>query len=305
MACDDTECLVIGGGPAGLTAALYLGRFRRKVILVDNGFSRASWIPKTHNLIGFPQGISGPELLADMRAQADLYNVRRVSGQVDVLNLTEIGFEARIGDTVVNAGHVLFATGGLDVEPELADIRDAVKTGLVRYCPICDAFEAKGRRIALIAYGKCRLREAMLLRAYTADLTVLTLGRPMRLLENEEQTMRDAGIKIVNDPIIKLERAADDIAVWPRHASAPLLFDVLYSALGTRVRSQLALDLGAKADEDGALIVDAHQRTTVSGLYAAGDVVRGLSQISIAAAQAAIAATAINAELPPLKYEER
>jgi thioredoxin reductase (NADPH) len=100
----------------------------------------------------------------------------------------------------------------------------------------------------LIAYGKCRLREAMLLRAYTSDLTVLTLGRPMHLLENEERTMRDAGIKIVNDPIVKLERTARDIAVWPRHALTPLQFDVLYSALGTRVRSKLAIDLGAQTD---------------------------------------------------------
>jgi thioredoxin reductase (NADPH) len=300
----DTECLVIGGGPAGLTAALYLGRFRRRVILIDSGASRASWIPKTHNLIGFPQGISGPELLEHMRAQAALHNVRLVPGQVDMLHRKTGAFQATIGDTAITAGHVLLATGGLDVEPELADIRDAVKAGLVRYCPICDAFEAKGRRVALIAYGKCRIREAMLLRGYTADLTVLTHGRPMHLAENEEQTMRDAGIKIVRDPIVKLERAGGDIAAWPEQARAPLLFDVLYSALGTRIRSKLALDLGAEADADGALLVDAHQRTTVKGLYAAGDVVRGLSQISIAAAQAAIAATAVNAELPPLRYEE-
>ncbi len=304
MARDDTECLVIGGGPAGLTAALYLGRFRRRVVLVDNEASRASWIPKTHNLIGFPQGISGPELLTHMREQADLQNVRRITGQVDVLRRKGDTIEAVLGDRVIGADNVLLATGGLDVEPELDDIRDAVKAGLVRYCPICDAFEAKGRRVGLIAYGKCRLREALLLRAYTADLTVLTLGRPMHLLENEEQTLRDAGIRMVNDPIVKLERANEDIAAWPAHAPTPLLFDVLYSALGTRIRSRLALDLGAEADEDGALIVDAHQRTTVNGLYAAGDVVRGLSQISIAAAQAAIAATAMNAELPPLRYEE-
>lgn len=299
------ECLVIGGGPAGLTAALYLGRFRRLVVLVDSGSSRASWIPKTHNLIGFPQGISGPDLLEHMRAQAALHDVRFVSGEVDSLRRKDGKFHASFGDTIVSADHVLLATGGLDVEPELAGIREAVKAGLVRYCPICDAFEAKGRRVALIAYGRCRIREAMLLRGYTSDLTVLTLGRPMHLPDGEERTMRDAGIKIVRDPIVKLERAGRDIAAWPEHGQEPLLFDVLYSALGTRFRSRLAIDLGATTDEDGALIVDAHQKTTANGLYAAGDVVRGLSQISVAAAQAAVAATAINAALPPLKYEDR
>ena len=300
-----TECLVIGGGPAGLTGALYLGRFRRQVTLVDTGASRAAWIPKTHNLIGFTEGISGPDLLERMRAQTDLHVVQRISGSVDALERKDGGFLATLGDAALSARYVLLATGGLDVEPELANVRDAVKAGLVRYCPICDAFEARGRRVALIAYGKCRIREAMLLRGYTADLTVLTLGRPMDLAEHEEETMLGAGIKIVRDPIVRLERAGDDIAAWPERASAPLLFDVLNSALGTRVRSKLACKLGAEADEDGALIVDAHQQTTVPGLYAAGDVVRGLSQISVAAAQAAIAATAINAKLPPLKYEER
>ena len=83
----DAECLIIGGGPAGLTAALYLGRFRRRVVLVDIGLSRASWIPKTHNLIGFPQGISGPELLDHMRRQASLHGVRWVRGDVEALRL--------------------------------------------------------------------------------------------------------------------------------------------------------------------------------------------------------------------------
>jgi thioredoxin reductase (NADPH) len=299
----DAECLIVGGGPAGLTAALYLGRFRRRVVLVDSGSSRASWIPKTHNLIGFPQGISGTELLDHMREQASLHGVRWVRGGVDALCPADGVFEATIGNKTISADRVLLATGGLDVEPELANIRDAVKAGLVRYCPICDAFEAKGRRVALIAYGKCRIREAMLLRGYTADLTVLTLGRDMQLPEDEERAMHDAGIKIVRHPIVRLERVGSDVAAWPEHAQAPLSFDVLYSALGTRFASQLAIRLGAEADEDGALIVDTHQRTAVTGLYAAGDVVKGLSQISVAAAQAAIAATAINASLPPLRYD--
>jgi thioredoxin reductase (NADPH) len=301
----DAECLIIGGGPAGLTAALYLGRFRRRVVLVDSGSSRASWIPKTHNLIGFPQGISGPELLDHMREQASLHGVRWVRGNVDTLSLKDGAFHAAIADTTISAERVLLATGGLDVEPELDNIRDAVKAGLVRYCPICDAFEAKGRRVALIAYGKCRIREAMLLRGYTADLTVLTLGRDMQLPEDKERAMHDAGIKIVRHPIVRLERIGSDAAAWPEHAQVPLSFDILYSALGTRFASTLAIQLGAEADEDGALIVDSHQHTAVAGLYAAGDVVKGLSQISVAAAEAAIAATAINASLPALRYEER
>ena len=145
MARDDIECLVIGGGPAGLTAALYLGRFRRRVTLVDGGASRAAWIPKTHNLIGFPQGISGPDLLEHMRKQTGQHVVQYISGEVHGLDWKDGAFHATMGNTELTASHVVLATGGLDVEPELANIRDAVKAGLVRYCPICDAFEARGR----------------------------------------------------------------------------------------------------------------------------------------------------------------
>jgi thioredoxin reductase (NADPH) len=212
-------------------------------------------------------------------------------------------FTATFEGRVLTARTVLLATRGLDVEPEIPGIREAVKAGLVRYCPICDAFEAAGRRIALISYGKCRAKEALLLRGYTADLTVLTAGREMQISASDRALLQDAGIKIVTDPVERFSRQGLAIGAWITAKSEPLLFEVVYSALGTRLRSGLATALGAEADEQGALLVDRHQRTTVAGLYAAGDVVHGLSQISIAAAHAAIAATDINNHLPPLRWK--
>ena len=153
-----------------------------------------------------------------------------------------------------------------------------------------------------MAYGKCRIKEALLLRGYSDNLTVLTLGREMHNTKEESQLLADAGIQIITDPISRFSRFGDDVAAWPMDTDEPLLFDVLYSALGTRIRSQLAIGLGASCDEDRALVVDRHQRTTIPGLFAAGDVVQGLSQVSIASAHAAIAATTMNAELPPLLF---
>ena len=297
------DCLIIGGGPAGLTAATYLGRFRRTAVLVDAMSSRAAWIPKTHNLIGYTEGISGPILLEKMRSQAELYGAEWITGEVLALFRGIDGtFSGLVEGRTITARRVLLATGGLDVEPELPGIRDAVRSGLVRYCPVCDAFEASGRRVALISYGECRVKEALLLRSYTADLTVLTLGREMHISPADEQTLHDSDIKVFHDPIVGLSRLNESIVTRLQHRDNPLLFDILYSALGTRIRSELATSLGADADADGALIVDRHQRTTIPGLYAAGDVVRGLSQINIAAAQAAIAATSINSELPHLRF---
>ncbi|MGZ5926885.1 MAG: NAD(P)/FAD-dependent oxidoreductase [Rhizomicrobium sp.] len=302
MACD-VDCLIIGGGPAGLTAATYLGRFRRNVLLVDGGESRASWIPVTHNVLGFSRGITGPQLLNSLRRQADQYGTRRMAGQVTKLKLEPDGrFHATWEQGQVCAATVLLATGGLDVEPGIEDARAAVKAGLMRHCPICDAYEATGKKIALVAYGKCRTKEALLLRGYTSDLTVLTLGHAAQLATEDVEILTKAGIEIVLRPVGGLTREGDHIAAWPSDGSAPLMFDTIYSALGMDLRSGLAMSLGAEVDEDGALLVDRHQQTSVAGLYAAGDVVHGLSQVSVAAGQAAIAATAINANLPALRY---
>ncbi len=295
----ETDCLVIGGGPAGLTASIYLARFRRAVTVVDGGASRASWIPVSHNLVGFPDGLSGHALLGRLRDQATRYGAQLVPGQVTGLAvLGDGGFEAEIDGRRLRARTVLLATGGLDVEPDLPGVRDAVRRGLVRYCPICDAYEVIGQRVALIAFGKCRIKEALLLRGYTPDLTVLTLGQPMDMPEPERRAMREAGIAILEAPVTGLTVENDRIAAWHMGNGEQHRFDTIYSALGTRIRSGLATDLGAACDEDGALLVDGHQQTTVPGLYAAGDVVRGLSQVSVASGHAAIAATAMNASLP-------
>jgi len=293
------DCLIIGAGPAGLAAAVYLARFRRSVTIIDAGASRAAWIPMSHNVVGFPHGVSGEALLARLREQASQYGAAIRPGEVTRLTpLPGGGFEAQTAEGPVRGERVLLATGGLDVEPDLPGVRDAVRRGLVRYCPICDAYEVIGQRVALIAFGRCRIKEAQLLRAYTTDLTVLTLGQRLDMAPDERQALAEAGIRTLDTPVEKLAVEDGRIAAWHLRDGSRHVFDTIYSALGTRLRSGLATAIGAAADEDGALLVDEHQQTSVPGLFAAGDVVRGLSQISVASGQAAIAATHINRSLP-------
>ena len=267
--------------------------------VVDSGASRAAWIPVSHNLAGFPDGLSGDALLQRLRQQALQFGATLLAGEVETLTpLPKGGFEAVLGGNALLARRVLLASGGLDVEPELPGVREAVRRGLVRYCPICDAYEVIGQQVALIAFGKCRIEEALLLRAYTAHLTILTLGQEMEMADAERRTLAEAGIAILDTPVTSLLLEGDRIATWQMEDRSERTFDTIYSALGTRIRSGLATALGAEADEDGALLVDRQQRTTVADLYAAGDVVSGLSQISVASGQAAIAATHINRSLP-------
>ena len=168
------ECLVIGGGPAGLTAAIYLARFHRGFLVVDADASRTSWIPISHNVAGFPDGIAGTDLLALMRSQADRYGTRIINGGVEILKRSpQGGFNAVMNDgSRHQAEHVLLATGTEDLPPPLSlpDREEAVRRGRLRFCPICDAHEVTGRKIALASIRRCRIQEALLLRGYTADL---------------------------------------------------------------------------------------------------------------------------------------
>lgn len=290
------DCLVIGGGPAGLTAAIYLGRFRRSVRLIDAGDSRAALIPVSHNYPGFPEGIGGEQLLQRLRAQAARYcGEAVVQGIVSRIRKSGDGpFEAESDLGTCRARNVILATGVVDIEPELPDIEGAVRRGLIRHCPICDGYEAAGRKVALIGHGKSGLREALFIRHFTDDLTLLTLGRDMALDERERALLGDAGIKVVEEAVDAVECKGGRIAALRFAAGAAHVFDTLYSSLGTQVRSALARDLGVDLAQNGEILTDRSGRTNVEGLYAVGDVVKGLNQICSGTGQAAVAATDIH-----------
>lgn len=297
MSDDIVDCLVIGGGPAGLTAAIYLARFRRRFLVIDSGASRASLIPKSHNHAGFPDGISGPDLLGRMAAQAQKYGALIENGTVAKLVRQDGSFYASVDNRVIRARTVLLATGVVDKPPELPEVRQAVERGLIRYCGICDAYEVIDRKVAVIGHGRSGLGEALFLRNYTVDITLLTLGQALELEPDEWRQVEKAGIRVIEEPVTIVVESNQVRALVGREGQE-YAFDALYSALGSEARSHLACRLGASTDERGCVLVDAHQQgTSVDGLFAAGDVVHGLDQISIAMGHAALATTAIHNRL--------
>ncbi|WP_207458366.1 FAD-dependent oxidoreductase [Azospirillum sp. SYSU D00513] len=292
------DALIIGGGPAGLTAAIYLARYRRRILVVDAAESRASWIPRSHNHAGYPDGVTGPELVANMRAQAERYGARIERGSVETLEKDEEGFIARTdGGHAVAARTVLLASGVIDREPGLPNLYQAVQKGLIRQCPICDAYEVIDHRIGVIGHGAGTLGEALFLRNYSPDVTMLTLGKPMELEEVDRRRMEKAGIRAVIDPVAEVHTEEGRIVALTTEAGDRLTFDTLYSGLGADPRTGAVMALGPLTAADGRLSVDRHQQTSVEGLFAAGDVVEGLNQISVGMGQAAIAATAIHRRL--------
>ena len=293
------DCLVVGGGPAGLTAALYLARFRRNALLVDAGDPRAAWIPVSHNIPFFADGIGGRAMLARQREAAHANGARMVAGTIASIERTDDGFlavrQSEDGRQEIYARRVLLATGSDDVEPDLPNLPDAIRRGLVRYCPICDGFEARGKNAAVLGVGKSGLGEAVFLaRTYTSRVTLLTLGASAGFDDEDRATIAEHGIAVVTDKVDELQVEAGRIEALRTGGGTELRFDLIYSALGLKFRSDLALSLGAKADDEDALTVDDHNRTSIPGLYAAGDVVRGLCQIVVGMGHAAIAATDIH-----------
>jgi thioredoxin reductase (NADPH) len=208
------------------------------------------------------------------------------------------GFEILIdtaqGEVTIQAQFVLLATGVVDRLPDLAEIEAAIGAARVRMCPICDAYEAIDQRIAVLGEGDLGAREAAFLTTYSSDVTLLHLGATETLSDLASLSAH----KVRVEPIALADLSVGSERVRLSSPGAPVQdFDCLYLALGCEMQSRLAVQWGAAHDDQANLIVNSHQETSIEGLYAAGDVVRGLNQIAVAAAEAAIAATDIHKRL--------
>src|SRR3954454_24523760 len=292
------DCLIVGGGPAGLTAAIYLARFHLDILVVDGGKSRASWIPCTRNVSGFPDGINGKELLQRMRDQACKYGAKIETEFVTKLERDdERGlFAATWGSGCATARTVLLATGVTNRRPPMdEDLHDlALSRVLVRYCPICDGYEVTYKKVGVVGSDSHGVAEALFLRGYTAEVTLIAPDKALRLKPEDNQQLQDAGIERVDGPAQAVAISENCITVDT--AEGHHTFDSIYPALGSDTHTQLAEMVGANLSAD-CLTVDRHMRTSVPGLYAAGDVVIGLDQISHAMGQVGVAATTIRNDL--------
>ena len=303
---DPFDCLIVGAGPAGLTAAIYLARFLLNVQVVDEGRSRAGWIPCTRNVPGFPDGISGQELLEKMRAQAEKYGACFTQGRVTRIDRAEDRFAAEWGEGAATARTVLLATGVRNRRPEMdEELHDeALARGLIRYCPICDGYEVTDRKIGVIGSGSHGVAEALFLRGYTADVTLIAPDRAHSLNREDRDRLSAHDIRTVDGPSRGVALHQDCIVVDT--AEGHYTFDSIYPALGSDVHNELAEQIGVSLTaETGCIAIDAHQRTNVVGVYAAGDVVIGLDQISHAMGEGGVAATTIRNDLAKVRPIKR
>ena len=296
------DVLIIGGGPGGLQAAIYLRRFQRDVVIVDKGHSRLALIPVTHNYGGFPDGIPGHQLQQRLRDQLARYDTHVTSGEVTGLAIDgdDGKFIADFNDTRLRARVVILATGVADAGLPIDDWREAVRSGAVRLCPVCDGHDVMDKKIAVITSPANPVGHAVFMRTFSADVTLFERDDTVPLDAEQRVRLQQAGVRYVQAPVKGVGMTARMTPVLHTADGADHHFDVLYPMLGEAARSELASALGARSEpECGELLVDDYQRTSVPGLYAVGDVVKGLNQISVAMGQGAVAATNIHAALPP------
>lgn len=284
------DVAIVGGGPAGLTASIYLARFLRSVVVLDAGQPRADLIPLSRNCPGYPDGISGKELLRRLRSQASGYGSEIVQASVLSIERRDDCFALSTHSVSVNASFVILATGLVDRTPEISGLREGIAAGIVGLCPVCDGYEARRKRVGVVGQGEAALKEAQFLLTYSSDVFILARSA--------------ADI----DPAVREQAAIEGIGIWDvgevKVADGKLLvsmpdgslrdLDMLYSAMGCRVRSELASQVGAECDRHGYVRVGTHLETSVPGLYAIGDVVQALNQLAVGFGHAAIAATDIH-----------
>ena len=284
------DCVVIGGGPAGYTAAFYLARFGRSCALVQYGVPRARWIPKIHHLIGHEKNLSGPKLLKRMRDHASQLKIQVIKGEAKVYR-EQKGFRIEIGGSSITAARVILATGIQDHEPEFAETQLLKRKGYLRYCPICDGHDFKGLPLAVLVKDVAGIQEAEFIAKYTPDLHVIFLQK-ISLLPQHREILDQCGIKLHRRPVKKIDISKSPTGiVFHFSGGQSLTVRAAYVALGRAPIDSAYAHLKVKRTKEGFLRISSTHRTSISGLYAVGDCVNDLYQISVAAAHGAIAAT--------------
>lgn len=290
------DVIVIGGGLAGLSAAIYLGRSRRDTLLIHTNRSMAKWEDDVQNYLGFPEGIDGADLLALGMQQVLRFGVAVIKDDIGSLVQNGETFHLVGSGSIYRARRVLIATGLTHLPPEIPGVKECLGKSLF-FCKDCDAYRVQGQQIGIIGWNNEAAEYGLAMLLFTSNLTICTNGQAPRWDAVHREWLEEYDVPLRHDRIHSLVHHDGQLRALAFERGNSLSVDGAFTTRGDVCHHDLAAAAGAKLDAEGQIIVDHCMRTTVPGLYAAGCVTPANCQMIIAAGQGAIAGQAINRDL--------
>jgi thioredoxin reductase len=298
------DALVVGGGPAGLSAALWLGRYQRSTLVVDAGQPRNRHADLAHGIPG-RDPVAPDELLAGMRAEADRYpEVCLRSGTVtDLRGSIETGFTAMIdGVHRVTASRVVLACGVSDRFPRVEGFEEHYGTD-VHHCPACDGFEIRDQDVVVLGAGDQVPSFASELLDWAATVRIVTDTTGGSFGTDQLRSLEEHGIEVFDGPATALVGEPGDLTGVLLEDGTCVPGTSVFFSYAHRPHHDLAVRLGCEVDDDGQLAVNGFQLTSVDGVYAAGDITPGLQLVVIAMGQGVSAGIACATSLRGIPTE--
>jgi thioredoxin reductase len=319
------DVAIVGGGPAGLTAALWLGRYLHRVVVIDSGDPR-NW--ETRGVNGFPghPRITPAELRGKTRDECREYGVELIDGFVVRVREHGDGFEIQFDPMpetkaredqrgsgaprapwdnaprpetrVLHAARLLLAFGLRDEWPKVPGLRQ-VYGSAAHVCPDCDGYDTRGKKVVVLASGRKAAGMALNLTTWTRDIVICTNGRDPDLDADQCAKLDALNIPVLSARIERVVPQGDWIYSLELEGGMHLDCDHVFFALSQRPADDLGAQLGCERDDDGQIIVDEHQRTSVENVWAAGDITPGPQLAVVASAEGAVAALSIHKSLVP------
>ena len=274
------DALILGGGPAGLSAAVYLGRFTRRVLVLDAGGGRSSFAQVNENYLGFPNGVTTRELRELGRKQAERFGVHFEECRVErIEQVPSSGFRAFTTGGDFDGKTLLFATGVTDVWPDIPDIRGWIGKQ-VFWCITCDGHRTQGKTLVCVGNTDEAATTTLQFLLFTPHITLLADPEKARFSPEKIEALARHNV-----PLIYARPERFDFSPAGRRIKGVCLnngdripCDMMFSLLGVRPNTGLARDMGLRLDEHGYVVMDEEGYTSLPGVFAAGDLTRMYSQ---------------------------
>ena len=292
----ERDAIIIGGGLAGLSAAIYLGRAERDTLVIDSGHSMAEWEPDVRNYLGFPKGIPGTKLLKLGGRQAKAHGVEFKEDEIKSVRRREEGFTLRGRRTSYHAKRLLIATGIFHLPPEIPGVEDCLGHSMF-FCKDCDGYRVRGKRIAICGANDEAVEYALGMLSYSACVIVATNGERPHWSRRHAAWLKEYQIPVHREKITDVRHRRCQVRGLRLHGGHEVRIDYIFTTRGDVFHTRLAESLGVRLDREGQIKVDQCMRTNVPRLYSAGCMTPANCQMIIAAGQGAAAAQAMNRDL--------